>query len=495
MTIHVGAAHEALKDFCNHDAGIGIAKDMFLRVLHSHVAQSRNHLKNLPSNHNFRQAEKGLQISFDASLDTKQLSLDLLPSDEAYPLLRVSNVRCNLIVKLEGYALCEIGINFNILDAKLILVDRRLTLKLIDHESVEKEFSKLWESDNKLKATFAEQYNFSDATWTRLTHHFRAMSLISTYEIGATFFEAIVFPDLLRIFKGIVFDDDGRLQVNEKYGLVMFSATSSLNFGQCAVDPVDGTIYLQSPVLEHNADDDERSQEWVRIREDSPAKSYPSDNTDRNRNEMNEFRPKEGQVFLHTPRRLLDISFEGVVKPAVKVSNSDSWGPFYYRWEITPSLDGLRLWLMNKDWPITFMLQAPLEVSGQASAGIKIGSVRHEVIGAKFNGRVEPFDIEFRIMLDWSRREIVFESKISDIRSQDFEFDVNPLKFPMSQIVDVILSSVASSLVERQAGKILNATRIPIANLQLLERFGHLKRGISGHKDHEDDTTIGICYE
>ena len=269
----------------------------------------------------------------------------------------------------------------------------------------------------------------------------------------------------------------------------MFSASSSLNFGPCPVDPVAGSIRLEdlpdSPIGQTGDHNDDLRISVV-VSESSPAIHYRSD--------AEPLKLNEGQVFLYIPIQLLNVNFDGVIKPAVKISDRSSWGPFYYRWEITPSLKGQVNLSRTNLWPITFRLQAPLEVSGQAGAGVKIGSVRYEAVAMMFEGDVDPFDIEFRVMLDWPRREISFESRIERINAHDFYFTTMPLDFPVNKIVDVILSGAAKTIVNEQAEKILSVTRIPIANLQLLEEVADLDRGLAGYSDSHGNATMGVLY-
>ena len=496
MALTVSDVHKALQEFCSdNNAGIGISEELFLHLLRTHIQRSV-HLKGLPSNQKFA----GFEVTFDVELKTPNIALDLHPHDGKSPLVSVNKFTAKLAATIDSKQICEIGIEFSELKAHLLLMNRKLKLKLINHNATETDFIKGWEKDQTVKSHFENNHKFEDKTWERLTHHFKAISIISTYEIAETFFDAIVFPDFFAIFRGITFGDNGHLEVNkendkenDKENLVMFSASSALNFDPCPVDPVDGAIRLDASMSDGG-------KIKVIVNKDSPARFYRSDNhrgSEFNSERNSEFKLEDGHVFLYTPIQLLSTNFDGVVKPAVRISNSDSWGPFYYRWEITPGLKDQFSVSLDKEWPITFKIKAPLEVSGQAGAGIKIASVRHEAIGMMFDGKVDPFEIGFRIMLDWPRREILFESKVEDILAHDFHFTTSPLDFPLDKIFDVILTEVAKTIVNMQAGKILKATRIPIANLQLLEEVakpfnGRVEKGLVGYSDRNDNVTIGV---
>ena len=85
----------------------------------------------------------------------------------------------------------------------------------------------------------------------------------------------------------------------------------------------------------------------------------------------------------------------------------------------------------------------------------------------------------------------MFESKISQIKGHNFEFKTKLLDFPLDKIVEVILSAAAKRVVNNQAEKILSVTRIPIANLNLLESIADLKEGLAGYADGKGNATMG----
>ncbi len=499
MTLPVKRAHHDLRKFCGCNAGFGISKALIESLLMMHINRSQPLLSDLPSTQRFHIGDKGngLLVSFDAGLTIREMKLSMSSQQLMRPQVDLGPIVVTLVVKMDNRKVCEIDIIFNKIEASLSIVERRLQLNLIHQDSQETSFVGAWHRDQKTqsyvdpetKIHFENVHAFDADTWRRLELYFRAISLIATHEIAAAFLEAVMFPDLFSIFKGVVFGANDHLGLNGDGDLLMFTASSSLVLEECPIAPVTGTIRLDTDISPSAGDlDDSLPRVAVQVQKNSPALEYQSksENTER----LN-----TGDVFFYAPIQLLNVNFDGAIRPAIKISDRDTWGPFYYRWEVTPSLKEKVSISLEKRWPITFNLDAPLRVSGQAGAGVKIGSVRYEAASTAFEGIVCPFQIEFRIMLDWSRREIVFESRISQIEGHSFNFvTASDLGFPLNKIVDVVLGAAARTVVNEQAEKTLSVTRIPIANLNLLESVASLVEGLAGYADCSGNTTMGVSY-
>ena len=489
MALPVQRAHEDLRQFCGSEAGIGLSKDLIQSILQEHIRRSRVLLGGLPSNQRFDLGDEreGLSVSFDVSLDSSQTKFFLTHHSPISPQVCLKDITAKLTAHIDGRKICEIDITFHEIQSKLSIAEHRIQLIVLYQRSNETGFVGIWENDQKTKSHFEKEYNFIDNTWRSLKLHFKAISIIATHDIASAFLEAVEFPDLFSIFKGIVFGEGGRFAINDSGNLLMFTASSSLAFQECPIAPVTGTVRLDSSVSNAST-----SSIDIQVQQSSPALQYPSKNTYEDRSK--EMKSQVGHVFLHTPTHLLNVNLSDMIRPAIKIANRGRWGPFYYRWEVTPSLMREVSVSLVDEWPVTFNVDAPLDVSGQAGAGMKIGSVRYEALGAVFTGIVEPFTIQFRIMLDWSRREIVFESKIEEIKGEGFRFTTSPLDFPLGKIVDVILGEAAKRVVNAQAEKTLSVTRVSVANLNLLESVADLQEGLAGHADSDGNVTMGVTY-
>ena len=513
MATSTAFVHELLKVFCREDAGIGISKTLFAHLIGEHIKRSSVYLKGLPSYIQF----KDFTLSFDVDATAKNIDLELSTSNGSsveVSLGRAGQVAFTAILTayLDSDKVCTFAIDFSNLVARLLIIYKKFRLVLKSHNASEVNLEKAWEKDSILRGRF-EKMEFTESTWKSLTSHLKAASIIATHEIAKTVFSMITFPDFLSVFRGIRFGDNSRLTVEKRWNnkleedLVMFTSSSSLNIDSCPRDPVDGSIRLKPSVNlsqanevheigKHDLSESTRVLGIeVRIAE-SPARSFPR------RREVHTFNSEgvfkwplidKGHVFLYTPALLLEKKFDGIARPAIGNSDHGSWGPFYYRWSASAQLKEFSVRSQN-GWPITFRINTPLDVHGQGGAGIEVGSVRHEVFGAQFHGVVEPFEIEFRAMLDWPRREILFESRIEKIHARCFRFKSSVLGFPLNKIFDVVLGEVAEAIINDQAGKILKSTRIPIANLQLLEEVGELDKALTGSTD-SDGATMGVKYK
>jgi hypothetical protein len=206
-------------------------------------------------------------------------------------------------------------------------------------------------------------------------------------------------------------------------------------------------------------------------------------------------RIRTADVFLFTPIQLLEVNFKQV-KPSVTASDKGKVGPVRWRYSVTAALTSFHLKLIDP-WPIEFEMSLPFEITGQAAAGVKIGCINYEAVGAMFHGDVDPFKIRFKIELDWRSRQIVFVSKIHDIKAHGFQFSTFPqMDFPLTQILDYILARAAEFVVSKQADRILNITRIPIADLRIMEKIAEIvPNALAGETDTKGNATMGLKFK
>jgi hypothetical protein len=499
--MQVQQAHQSLLNFSGMNAGIGISIELIKRLINDQLQRLAGHFSNIESNQRFKNS---LKVSFTGDFDTSNLAFKFVnfvnPNDanEFFPQVEITNMKINIKGFLESKQVVEIGVEYPTIIGIIQLVDKRIKITLFNEFHQETSFNKLWETDIVVKTFFeSNPYNFILEDWNQLVIYFKATSIFSGRDIAESFIDSLKLPDIYKIFNGIKFGNNGKLGADKTGDLLMFTADSQINFSNCPTFNATGQTQVTSNSKFEGIDDvtyrigeapkDKNLIVETSIDETSPTLHYPVEN--------NTERISTGDIFLFTPIDLLRVNFD-IVKPSVTASDTDNFGPIYWRYSVNAAVKSIALNLVNI-WPIEFRLSLPTEVTGQAGAGIKIGCIRYEAAGAMFDGEVDPFDINFKIYLDWASRQIVFISKIENIKGRNFSFRTFPsLEFPISEIIDFILGRASEYVITEQAGKILNVTRIPIANLDIINKFAEIiPNALAGETDAIGNVTMGVKFK
>lgn len=496
----INEAHSLLDSFCSPNAGIGISRALVEKLLLDQVNLANKVINQVIANEGFHT----LDTRFSGTINTSALGLIFSnvtnpeKPTEFFPTIEIEGLQIALSIFIEQREVAVIVIDFQRIVAQIIFEKRRMRLVKIGDQHGVKSTDKKWEHDEILKSFFETSFKFGPDDWLDLGVYLRAISVFSGSEICESVVQALEFPDLLSIFVGVKFGDDVRIRCDAD--MVMLTATSELDFSHCPTSPFSGSIRTTATSTstateawsghEGKTKQPKRTKEDVFVNvgvdDDSPSNQYPP-------GPPVPEKLHQGDVFLFTPITLIQQNFNGVVKPSITASDTGSFGPIYWRYSLTAALkqQGFSLKVFPT-WPIRFTIDAPVDVTAQCGAGIKIGCVRYEAAGAMADGSVDPLQIEFRINLDVPRLELVFESRIADIQGKDFSFRTFPeAEFPVSQILDFLLARIAEAAITGQAGRILNTTRIPLARFGVLKRVADLVNGLAGVSDGAGNVTMG----
>lgn len=503
-------AHEVLSRLCERNAGIALSRDLVRRLLDDQVHRVNSLTGQTRANSDF----EGLAMTFETSVDATNVNVEFsniqnggLP--ESYPQVRLTGIGVRIAVSLAelpplggqpaaAREVAEIRFVCDEIVGRVIVEDERLRIFLVAEQHTTQSRAWHWEADPALRAHFEVTHGFNIDTWGALKLRVLAVELSGVSDVASAVFDAIEFPDVLSMFVGVKFSGEPKLFAENE--LIVFTADSRLVLDQCPVFPAEGEVRMQSSARlgpggafppgtgPRDAMDPAELRVSSSISEDSPARRYPSERYQLPEDE----KVQEGHMFFYTPIELLRVNFDGVLRPAVNASDRGRLGPFYWRYSTTLAVQGTTLQLHAR-WPINFRLRTRAYAEGQAGAGIKIGCVRYEALGAIFEGSVDPLITEFKIFFDFQRSEIVFESRLVAATANDFFFRTFPrVLWPLSMVMDLILAKAAENLVEKQAGRVLNVTRIPLARLGLLRRVAEIRRGMTGFSDQDGNVVFGV---
>ncbi|WP_170326728.1 hypothetical protein [Ruegeria arenilitoris] len=487
-------AHTFLENFCNEDAGIGISIDIIERILREQVSSSSTAFQNMPSNETF----KGYDVAFDANVDLSTVQLNFTQVN-GRAALKISNFEITFAMKIDTHAVANVRISYSEVIGLFDFVDRKITITPLSDKHTPSALDYIWETDANLKDMFeASPYSFDEDDWDDLKIFIRAAILNAASPMARSVIEALELPDFLEIFVGVVFGNDSRFEVES--GLLMFSASSALNFDNCpSYKPSGGGGARARSTFDGDEVTSLSSDQSQKLGEDPSALSVGG-SLDDNYPDYQWPVPLPdnpldiGHVFLFTPVNLLQVNFDGALKPAVNTNDRRRHGPFFTHYSLTAALDGpLKLDLVSL-WPIVFQLRTSLFTAGQAGAGIKIGSIWYEAIGARFTGGVD-LGVEFSISYDPRRRDIVFVSRVYEANAYNFSF-ASTLPWPLSSVANWILEKVVEKLLPTLARRAVSVSRIPIAELGLLAEVADLLPGLTGHSDAgTGNATFGVALD
>ncbi len=488
------AAHEFLKEFAfdlnlgKENAGIAISIELMRRLVQISFAEISSQAAELFSTTQFKVDGRNYDLSFDVALDTSNVhvAFDKIISaglNAVVPVIRSQNIGTALSVFIHPdtgaprIPVARILIDFTEIATALILDKLAITLSLLENRQTGR-VEKSWESDAALETRLRDDLGFSDDTFIELSELMSAIRLITPDEIAAAYIDSLNLPDVFALFPGVIFE--GQARTSAEGDFLLFTADTRLNFEQCPIAPTSGIV-----TTEPNP-----GKDGVFVPDGSPSKEFPKDSAGK---DFSGELTRDGHVFLFAPKKLFEVNFEGIARPAVGFSDSGRKGIFRWGYSLSLMLEKFVLSITGK--PLEFLISMKLNGLGFGDAGVKIGSVYWRAVGIAFRGDIDPIDILFRIALDFHRKEVVLISSIARAEAKNFNFMVGA-PFPLDKIAEFVLEKAAEKAIKDQAGRILTTTRIPIGRWLPLETVATLANVLAFHEDKEKDSvTIGAVLQ
>ncbi|MBY8977403.1 hypothetical protein KHP62_16435 [Rhodobacteraceae bacterium NNCM2] len=334
-------AHSILRKFSGdkegdgvpRDAAIAISKDLINRLLLQQIDNINSMGVTFPSARRIKKCKQSFKASVHAA-NTK-IELDHVNDPDGgldyFPRIRIYNI----VVKIEfllsspkelnvgpgrtpitvdhnpAEKIASVEINFSEISGKLVFIDNMLQFSKYDHKWDLQNLILYWNTDPNLKSLFP---TIDESDWSELREIITVTPNFISDDISSTLVESINLPDILSIFKGVIFETDARLAAINEF--ICFSARSRLNFDQCAVsDP--GTVGVESKVIRSSLsaeqlDDDPllaKLEENIEVQATIPdgdhSRKYPPENSGDEGTEHSD----RADVFLFTPVKLLSHNF------------------------------------------------------------------------------------------------------------------------------------------------------------------------------------------
>lgn len=182
-------------------------------------------------------------------------------------------------------------------------------------------------------------------------------------------------------------------------------------------------------------------------------------NTPRHWNDMPRF-------ALTLPKIVFQGLVLGAFKPAVPDSRKGQFLLIYWDYFAVAVLDSTTVTPVIKSADVEVEATGTIKIKGAASAGITLGCVRHQVLGATLESTVR---VGVRIGFEWDNAlgEIRLYSYFTDPKVDlDFLFASN--RFPLDQVISLIVGEILKNVVYRKVVHLLNAIRVSVLDLAKL---------------------------
>ena len=485
-------AHKALIPFCGDQPGIAMGKELFEFLLNEAIQSVPVGGKPVlfPSNNNWDTT--GLSVYFTVSVDPSGMSVSLRQTTgrDPMPVVALSNLKFTLGVLVGPFTqpgtapvqplvlFSEHTVTYKSLIARFLVNKNKIVLH---KESIQSQWNKpatqpdpreYWRNMDKLPDRTAFTQQLKD-DWQV---NEKAYLLLAKDAMGTTFIETLKMPDILGTIKAFSFT--GPIDIACTSEIVMLTGRADWNF-DCPRRPAAGPTESEKLT----------------------ARSREGDGGLPGENEYPPFPPVEkvenGDLFIHLPTTFMQHRFDNVVKPSITFSDEGTVAiiEWHYEASVAPKPGGTLQITLVSLWPTEFKVSLPLQVFGSAGAGVEILCVRYDIVGARFNGKVDPFEALFKIGLDSVREDLYFESKLGRVNPTNFDFDLSsPFGFPIDQIASLILSAAAAEVAAGQSGRMLNVTRFSLADFGLFSKFGKIFPNLAAAAEKQS-TTFGVSFD
>jgi len=482
-------AHASLRTFCNVQPGIGIGKELFTYLVNKAIALANGPAQNIryKSNTPFRR----MSVFFTGEADASKTTVTFNPIPDAMggpatAAVQIHNLSFELSVYLEQTLMSTHAVTYARIDGSFRTDTQKISL-------VARTSAGTWTAENllwKSISTLPDGTQFTPQVQRDWEIQQEAFKLLSKDEFGAVFIAAIEIPNVLGMIDAFTFY--GPIQLSQTADILMISGAANWKI-TCprreSSPALISRLNVRKPAnlsFPERIDDTEYS-----VPDNSPESSYPPGFTSGEKS-------NDADLFVYLPRVFMEHRLDGVAKPSVTFADEGSIGPIQWHYEsaISPAHNASLVISLVQIWPTEFKVSLPLAVFGAAAAGVKIGCVYIEAASVGFDGVIDPFEAYFKIGLDVSRSEIYFESKLGSVVAHDFQFRHSPpLGFPLDQIVDFIFARVAETIINHQAGTILNVTRFSLAEFGLFRGFGHMRDLLAAVGEADGSSaTVGVTF-
>lgn len=462
--------HDLLRNKCGEQVGIAISGGLVQRLFR----KSMGRIKGM----GFLTAGIAIpeRILANGTLLTN-ISFDETKIDIDFTNERITITGLELILKIDvgtatgRYQLSQTTIKYSQFSATPRLVENTIVLEAEDlTTSLTSEATATAFSADR--ATVLKDAGAADpAAVAKFDSVEQAIVLIAIRAIRNAFVKAMAIPDVLAVFSGFEIGARSEVFVEEGYLIVKADATPIL--GRCPMINAKG----ETRVVPRSDAAGVVSASVNHTPRKLSSDVSPSELTDL----INSGNETAMDVYGFFPKKVLEVAFDGPIKPSLTVEKRGDFGPFYYRLSCTAAIKRLTL-SVDAIIPPRLLLDVPLGITGQAGAGIEIGCVRYEALGAMWDGEVDPLQVVFELSMDIERGILGLMTKIGDVDAKNFKFRTFPdAPFPISEITEFLLGKGAELAIEGQADSILNITRITLADFSVLDNFTGIRKSISQH--------------
>jgi hypothetical protein len=508
MSTKIDYAHKVMESVCEGNAGVAIGADIFTFLV-KRAVDTANTVKQVeyPSGTDFEK----LPITFTGQIDAANIGVALKAGPTTDPLkapvlVELSNIGFAVSIYLGGVLMSEHSLDCSMVSGSVAIEDDKIIPKLGQSKANWKTPVLHWEA----MTTLPDGRPFPDdlkKEWMRVEG---AVSWTAEKSLPGEFFTAVEIPNVIKMFTSVNFI--GPIKITGADDLIVLSGPSEWVFG-CPTKAANRNLSFDQPSFETDKDG-RTSSVGIGLRAGGADSTYDhpteieyddlpkvEDKPPTGGNELNDSDNEAisfADVFVHVPKVLVEKRFDGIVKPTAGFVDEGKVGPIRWHYEAAAAMKNNLKLTMTSLWPLEFMLEIPLKAFGVAGAGIKIGCVYYEAVGAAFDGDVDPFELFFKLRLDFQRAELVFESRFGQVKAKNFQFHhwPNKLDFPMDAVADFVLARVAEFFISSKSRELISVSRFALIEYEVVRGFGPMVNAIAARQSAaRDAVTVGVMFQ
>lgn len=467
MTSYAETMHSLLRSTCDDQVGIAIGKSLIAKLFR----KSGDIAERIPAIRDGFVIPVDLLPSFPlqtrVTFDRGAIGIDFT-GDEV--VITGLSVILTIAVKDKG-DISESAIDYGTIKALPILVDNKIEIHADDSGRITVATPQTLPTSDR--PTILSDIGLTDPVdVAKFEVNEKAIVLIAIRMIRDSVIRTFSIPDVMAAFSGFEIGANSLLMARDGYLIVKADATPIL--GRCPnINARGETRVVATPAGDGSVRAD------VTHKPTEIGRSVTSDDIANGNSQAMD-------VYGFFPKKILEKSFEhnGLV-PSATFQNRGSVGPIWWQYSCTGAIQRFTL-SIDAIVPPRLVLDVPLEVTGQASAGVEILCVKYEAANVVWRGEVDPLDVIFEVSMDVHNGSVGLMTKFGEIDAKNFNFLTNPRKFPISEVADFVLARAAEVIIKNHADSLLNITRINLVDFSVLDNFTGFRKTVSQHATKGD---------
>lgn len=172
-------------------------------------------------------------------------------------------------------------------------------------------------------------------------------------------------------------------------------------------------------------------------------------------------------AIFYIPKISINLFSDSILKPAVTANDEGSFMLFKWYWNIAANIRDLNIQIDPPNMQI--VIDSAHDIFGNAGVALKVGCIYQRIIGADFNGNIEPSQLKIQISLD-NGNNVMLHCTYSFKIDVDLNF-LFGLDLLLNPILDSILDNLCKDKYEARI-KLFNNNFLNLNKIKPSPKFG-----------------------